>query len=81
MMRMVCLVFLLSLGLCARVSPSEGKNCRKETRRECKQVLRSEIPSMECQDVEHEVCCTMEQREDCFLSLSFTKSPLHNQVI
>ena len=67
MMRIVCLVVLLSLGLCARVSPNEGKNCRKETRRECKQVLRSETPAMECQDVEHEVCqvCTMEQREDC----------------
>ena len=67
MMRFVFLIVLLSAGLCARVSPKEGKSCRKEMRRECKQVLRSDTPVMECHDVEHEVCqvCSMEQREEC----------------
>ena len=67
MMRFLSVTVFLSLALCARVSPNEGKNCRKETKRECKQVMRNNVPAMDCQDVEHEVCqlCTMEQRENC----------------
>ena len=67
MMRFLSVTVFLSLALCARVSPNEGKSCRKETKRECKQVMSNNVPAMDCQDVEHEVCqlCTMEQRENC----------------
>ena len=67
MMRFLSITVLLSLALCARVSPNEGRTCRKETVRECQQVLRDNLPAMDCQDVEREVCqvCTMEQRENC----------------
>ena len=66
-MRFLSVTVFLSLALCARVSPNEGKSCRKETKRECKQVMSNNVPAMDCQDVEHEVCqlCTMEQRENC----------------
>ena len=67
MMRFLSVTVLLSLAFCARVSPNEGKTCRTETRRECKQVVRNNVPAMDCQDVEHEVCqvCTMEESENC----------------
>ena len=67
MMRFLSMTLFLSLALCARVSPNEGRSCRKETVRECQQVMRNSVPAMDCQDVEREVCqlCTMEHSQDC----------------
>ena len=74
----LCLALFLSIGAgsgtqncqggqCDQNNGGGGPLCRKETRKKCSQKDGTGTPSMECVEVEENVCqvCTTQHQEEC----------------